>query len=42
MGGDDMIKRIAFAVLLAFAAFGAATAAWADSSDSSISTTEAP
>jgi hypothetical protein len=36
------MKRIAFAILLAFAALSASTAAWADSSDSSISTTEAP
>ena len=42
MGGEDMMKRIAFALLIAFAAFGATTAAWADSSDSSINTTEAP
>jgi hypothetical protein len=41
MGGDVM-KRIAFAILVAFAALSATTMAWADSSDSSISTTEAP
>ena len=38
-----MMKRMMFAILLAFAALTASTAAvWADSSDSSISTTEAP
>ena len=38
-----MMKRIVFAILLAFAALTAATATvWADSSDSTISTTEAP
>ena len=41
------MNRIAIALLLAFAALTATTAAWttaawADSSDSSISTTEAP
>ena len=37
-----MMKRIAFAILMAFAAFSAATAAWADSSVTSVVTDEAP
>jgi hypothetical protein len=46
MGGGDM-KRMAFAFLLALTALTATTVAWttpamADSSDSNISTTEAP
>jgi hypothetical protein len=42
MGGDVM-KRIMLAILLTFAALTASTATvWADSSDSTISTTEAP
>jgi hypothetical protein len=37
------MKRIAFAILLAFAALTASTApVWADSSDSNPGTTEAP
>jgi hypothetical protein len=36
------MKRIALAILLAFAALSASTTVWADSSDSNISTTEAP
>ena len=37
------MKRTVFAILLAFAALTASTAkVWADSSDSTISTTEAP
>jgi hypothetical protein len=42
-GGDDM-KRMVFAILLAISALTAvaAPAVWADSSDSNISTTEAP
>jgi hypothetical protein len=46
MGGGDM-KRMAFALLLALTALTATIVAWttpsmADSSDSSVSTTEAP
>jgi hypothetical protein len=41
MGGDVM-KHIALAILLVFAAVVGSTAAWADSSDSSTVTTEAP
>ena len=43
MGGDDM-KRMVFAILLGLTALTAvaAPAVWADSSDSNISTTEAP
>jgi hypothetical protein len=41
MGGDVM-KRIAVAILLVFAALAGSTSAWADSSDSSTVTTEAP
>jgi hypothetical protein len=36
------MKRIAFAILLAFAALSATTAAWADSSPSGVATDEAP
>lgn len=36
------MRRIAFAILLAFAAFSATTAAWADSSPTSDVTDEAP
>jgi hypothetical protein len=41
MGGDVM-KRIAFAILLAFMALSATTAAWADASPTSEVTDEAP
>jgi hypothetical protein len=43
MGGDDM-KNMVFAILLAITAVTAVAvpAVWADSSDSNISTTEAP
>ena len=37
-----MTKRIALALLLALAAFGATTTAWADSDMSGTATTEAP
>ena len=36
------MKRIAFSILLAFAALSVTTAAWADASDSSVVTDEAP
>jgi hypothetical protein len=43
MGGDDM-KNMVFAILLAITAVTAVAVptVWADSSDSNISTTEAP